>query len=73
MPVAVHDVNAGVNLYDVLLDVVVLFVVPIFDVVFLPEDVKVVLAIFVAVLLVDDVDKVDEQADADELGFCHSS
>ena len=41
MPIAVHDVNADVNLYDVLLDVVVHFGVPIFDVVLLPEDVEV--------------------------------
>ena len=45
MPVAVQDVNADVNLYDVLLDVVVHSVAPIFDVVLLLEDVEVVLAI----------------------------
>ena len=45
MPVAVQDVNGNVNIYDVLLDVVVHFLVPIFDVVLLPEDVEVVLAI----------------------------
>ena len=69
VPVAVQDVNADVNLFHVLLDVVVRFVVPIFDVVLLPDDVEVVLTIIVVVLLVDDVDKVDEQADADVLGF----
>ena len=40
-----------------------------FDVVLLPEDVKVVLAIFVVVPLVDDVDKVKGQDDADVLDF----
>ena len=53
--------------------VVVHFVVPIFDVVLLPEDVKVVLANFVVVLLMDDVDKVKGQGDADVFGFSHSS
>ena len=47
--------------------------VPIFDVVLLPEDVEddveFVLASFAVVLLVDDVDKVDGQDDADVLGF----
>ena len=69
MPVAVLDVNADVNLYDVLLNVVVHFIVPIFDVVLLPEDIEVVLAMFVVLLLVDDVDEVAGQVDADVLGF----
>ena len=67
----VQAVNVDVNLYNVLLDVVVHSNVPISDVVLLPEDVEAdvefVLAIFVVVLLVDDVDKVNGQYDADVL------
>ena len=53
MPMDVQAVNVDVNPYDVLLDLVVRSKVPIYDV----------------VLLVDDVDKVDGQNDADVLGF----
>ena len=68
-------VNVDVNLHDVLLDAVVHSKVPIFDVVrlqVLPEDVRRCrnfLAIFVVVLLVDDVDTIDGQNDADVLRF----
>ena len=69
MPINVQDANVDVNLHDVLLDVTVHSKVPFFDVVLLPDDVGVALAIFVVVLLADDVDKVDGQNDADVLNF----
>ena len=65
MPMSVQDASVDVNLRDVLLDVVVHSKVPIFDVVLLPDDVKVVLVAFVVVLLVDDVGKVDGQNNVD--------
>ena len=69
MPMNVQDANVDVDLHDVLLDVIVRSKVPIFDVVLLPDDVEVVLVSFVVVFLVDDVDKIDGQNDADVLGF----
>ena len=69
VPMSVQDIDVHVNLCDVLLDLVVRSKVPILDVVLLPDDVEVVLAIFVVVLWVDDVDKVDGQDEVDVLSF----
>ena len=67
----VQDVGVDVNFCDVLLEVA-RSKVPVFDVVLLPEDVEddveVVLAFLVIILLVADVDRVDGQDDADILG-----
>ena len=69
VPKDVQDARADVKLHDALLEVDVHSKVPTSDVVLLPDDVGVALMMFAIVLLVNDVDRVNGQDDADELNF----
>ena len=69
VPKDVQDAHVDVKLHDVLLEVDVHSEVPTSDVVLLPDDVGAALMMFAIVLLVNDVERVNGQDDADELNF----